>query len=59
VQRGLVIGAVVSSGFLLVFGVVGLLVVLGLRSIIELVPWAAIVIGVAVASPCSPGTSRP
>jgi len=50
VQRGLVIGAVVSSGFLLVFGVVGLLVVLGLRSIVELVPWAAIVIGVAVAA---------
>ena len=50
VQRGLVSGCVVSSGFLRVFGAVGLLVVLGLRSIIGLVPWAAIVIGVAVAA---------
>lgn len=45
IRRGLVIGAVVSGGFLLVFGVVGVLVTLGLRSIIDLIPWAAIVIG--------------
>lgn len=49
VARGLVVGAVVSSGFLLVFGIVGLLVVAGLRSVIEFLPWAAIVIGIAVA----------
>jgi cytochrome c-type biogenesis protein len=48
VRRGLAIGAVVSSGFLLVFGVVGLLVMIGLRSIIDLIPWAAIVIGTGV-----------
>ncbi|MBW3662755.1 MAG: cytochrome c biogenesis CcdA family protein [Actinobacteria bacterium] len=47
--RGLTIGAVVSGGFLLVFGVVGVLVTAGLRSIIDLIPWAAIVIGGAVA----------
>jgi cytochrome c-type biogenesis protein len=45
VRRALVIGAVVSSGFLLVFGVVGALVTLGLRAIIDLLPWAAMVIG--------------
>lgn len=45
VARGLVIGAVVSSGFLVVFGVAGFLVTLGLRSIISAIPWAAIVIG--------------
>jgi cytochrome c-type biogenesis protein len=49
VRRGLVIGAVVSTGFLVVFGVDGLLLTLGLRSIIELLPWAAMVIGVGVA----------
>lgn len=45
VQLGLVIGAVVSAGFLLVFGVAGLLVTIGLRSIIDWIPWAALVIG--------------
>jgi cytochrome c-type biogenesis protein len=45
VRRALVIGAVISSGFLLVFGVVGALVTLGLRAIIDLIPWAAMVIG--------------
>jgi cytochrome c-type biogenesis protein len=48
VRRGLTIGAVVSSGFLLVFGVVGLLLTAGLRSVIDVLPWAAIVIGVGV-----------
>lgn len=48
VSRGLAIGAVVSAGFLLVFGLVGLLVMIGLRSIIDLIPWAAIVIGIGV-----------
>ena len=50
VQRGLVIGAVVSAGFLLVFGVGGLLVTIGLRSIIDWIPWAAMVIGGGVAA---------
>lgn len=49
VRRALAIGAVVSGGFLLVFGVVGLLVTLGLRVVIDLVPIAALVIGVLVA----------
>lgn len=45
VARGLVIGAVVSTGFLVVFGAAGFLVTLGLRSIISAIPWAAMVIG--------------
>lgn len=45
VRRALVIGAVVSSGFLVVFGVVGALVTLGMRAIIDVIPWAAMVIG--------------
>lgn len=49
VRRALTIGAVVSSGFLLVFGVVGALVSLGMRAIIDLIPWAAMVIGGGVA----------
>lgn len=48
VARGLSIGAVVSGGFLLVFGVVGAIITLGLRSVIDFFPWAAIVIGVAI-----------
>jgi cytochrome c-type biogenesis protein len=45
VGRALVIGLVVSAGFLLVFGVVGALVTLGLRWVITLIPWAALLIG--------------
>lgn len=42
------VGAVVSSGFLVVFAVVGALVTLGLRAAIDVVPWAALAIGVAI-----------
>jgi cytochrome c-type biogenesis protein len=49
VRRALVIGAVVSGGFLLVFGVVGTLITVGMHAIVDLVPWAAMVIGVGVA----------
>lgn len=48
VGRGLMVGAIVSSGFLLVFGVVGALVTFGLRSVIELIPWAAMLIGAGI-----------
>ncbi|MGH2722816.1 MAG: cytochrome c biogenesis CcdA family protein [Acidimicrobiia bacterium] len=45
VGRALQIGSVVSGGFLVVFGVVGALVTLGLRWVITLIPWAALLIG--------------
>jgi cytochrome c-type biogenesis protein len=49
VARGLAAGVVVSAGFLVVFGVSGALVNAGLRSIIDYVPWVALVIGIALA----------
>jgi cytochrome c-type biogenesis protein len=48
VGRALQIGSVVSAGFLVVFGVVGVLVTLGLRWVITLIPWAALLIGVGL-----------
>lgn len=48
IGRGLLIGSVVSSGFLVAFGVVGALVTVGLRSVIDYVPWAALVIGIGL-----------
>jgi cytochrome c biogenesis protein CcdA len=45
VARGLAIGAVVSAGFLLVFGLAGALLVLGLQTVRTVVPYAALVIG--------------
>lgn len=49
-SRALVVGAVVSAGFLLVFGVTGALVTVGIRSFIDYVPWVAIIIGIALAA---------
>lgn len=47
--RGLVVGSVVSSGFLAVFGLAGLLLTLGLQSLTEVLPWLALVIGIGLA----------
>lgn len=46
--RGLVVGSVVSSGFLAVFGLSGLLLTLGLQSLTDVLPWLALVIGVVL-----------
>ncbi len=43
--QGLRVGLVVSAGFAGVFTVAGVLVALGLRSIVTAVPWLAVVIG--------------
>jgi cytochrome c-type biogenesis protein len=48
VARALTIGAIVSVGFLLVFGVTGLLITLGLRQVIDVLPWAALIVGVGI-----------
>ena len=45
VFTGLRVGAAVTIGFLVLFGTVGLLVSIGLQSILGYVPWAALVIG--------------
>jgi len=46
--RALRVGAVVSAGFLLVFGVAGILLTLGVRAVVDALPWIAMVVGVAV-----------
>jgi cytochrome c-type biogenesis protein len=48
IARGLAVGAAVSAGFLVVLGVSGALFNAGFRSIIDYVPWAALVVGVAL-----------
>lgn len=45
VARSLVVGASVSAGFLVVFAAAGALVTAGVRSVMEYVPWLAMVIG--------------
>ena len=47
-SRGLVVGTVVSSGFLAVFGLAGLLLTLGLQSLTDVLPWLALVIGIGL-----------
>ncbi|MCP4304503.1 MAG: cytochrome c biogenesis protein CcdA [bacterium] len=42
------IGSIVSLGFLLVFGVAGILVTAGFRTVIDWIPWLALLIGFAV-----------
>jgi cytochrome c biogenesis protein CcdA len=49
VVRALTVGAVVSGGFLLVFGVAGVAITLGFRQLITVIPWLALLIGVGVA----------
>jgi cytochrome c-type biogenesis protein len=48
VGQGFVVGLAVSGGFAAVFTIAGLLVSLGLRSLVGAVPWAAVVIGAAL-----------
>jgi cytochrome c biogenesis protein CcdA len=45
VGRALRTGAVVSSGFLLVFGIAGAIIVAGVRSLTTILPWVALVVG--------------
>jgi cytochrome c-type biogenesis protein len=45
IGQGFLVGLAVSAGFAAVFTVVGLLVSVGLRSLVAAVPWAAVVIG--------------
>lgn len=46
--RALTVGGVVTLGFLVVFGTAGLALTFGLRAIIDVLPWAAIVVGVLI-----------
>jgi cytochrome c-type biogenesis protein len=49
VLRGLRVGLVVSAGFLIVFGLAGILLSTGAQLVIGVIPWLAIVIGVGLA----------
>jgi cytochrome c-type biogenesis protein len=42
------VGAVVSAGFILVFGIAGIVITAGFRSVIDWIPWLALAIGAAV-----------
>ncbi len=46
--RGLWVGLVVSAGFVVVFGVSGLLLTLGLQSLVDVLPWLALLVGAGV-----------
>lgn len=48
VRSALAVGGIVSLGFLLVFGVTGILITAGFRSIIDWIPWLALLIGIGV-----------
>ena len=47
-RHALRVGAVVSAGFLLVFGAAGILLTLGVRAVVDALPWLAMVVGVGV-----------
>ena len=42
------VGAVVSAGFLAVFGLAGALITLGVNAVIDALPWIAMVVGIGV-----------
>ncbi len=46
--RALQVGGIVSAGFLVVFGVAGLLISAGVQAVIDLMPWIALVVGVGL-----------
>ncbi len=50
IARALKVGAVVSAGFLTVFGLAGILITLGVQAVVDAMPWLAMVVGVGVAA---------
>jgi cytochrome c biogenesis protein CcdA len=48
VRSGFVVGAVVSLGFFVVFGVAGVAITIGFRSLTTWIPWIALAVGVGV-----------
>ena len=46
--RGLVVGSVVASGIIALFGAVGLIISLGARVVIDVFPWIGLIIGVVL-----------
>lgn len=46
--RALAVGGVVSAGFLAVFGLAGVLITLGVRAVVDALPWAAMAVGIGI-----------
>jgi len=46
--NALKVGAVVSAGFLVVFGLAGILITLGVNALIDALPWLTIAVGIAI-----------
>lgn len=46
--RALAVGATVSAGFLAVFGIAGALITLGVRAVIDALPWLAMAVGIGI-----------
>lgn len=49
VSRALLVGAITTGGFMLVFGTIGTAIGLGARELTRALPWAGLVIGIALA----------
>jgi cytochrome c biogenesis protein CcdA/thiol-disulfide isomerase/thioredoxin len=49
-HRAFVVGGVMSAAFLFIFGAAGLAITLGFRTVIDWIPWLALVVGVGVAA---------
>lgn len=47
IADGLVVGLVLSAGFMLVFGLAGLVLAAGMRAMVQVVPWMALAMGLA------------
>lgn len=50
IGRALRVGATVSVGFLLVFGLAGLLISAGVGVVVDVMPWIALVVGIGLAA---------
>lgn len=48
VRRALLVSGLMSLGFLVVFGLAGLLISLGVQAIIEFIPWLAVLVGMGL-----------
>lgn len=48
VLRAMKVGAIVSAGFIAVFGLTGVLVSLGIQQVVDVIPWAALVVGAGI-----------
>jgi cytochrome c biogenesis protein CcdA len=47
-RSALAVGAAVSTGFLVVFGLAGILITVGFRFVIDAIPWFALVVGFGI-----------